>query len=90
VYFFQKVEKDFGNPENKLKSKLKFFLANTAAAVTGLICFVTFAPFTFLMQNFNNISLPVLLAASLFTNSAMGFGFLVIVRHEGNGNGKPV
>jgi ATP-binding cassette, subfamily A (ABC1), member 3 len=64
-----------------------FSKANTASAVTGLITFITFAPFTFLQQNSSNISLPVLLACCLLTNSAMGFGFQVIVRHEGNGNG---
>ncbi|XP_063703387.1 phospholipid-transporting ATPase ABCA1-like [Culicoides brevitarsis] len=64
-----------------------FSKANTAAAVAGLLWFVTYAPFSLTIQRYDSVTFGQKIAASFFSNAAMGFGFLLILRHEGNTEG---
>ncbi|XP_037883728.1 phospholipid-transporting ATPase ABCA1 isoform X1 [Glossina fuscipes] len=64
-----------------------FSRASTAAAVTGLVCFIAYLPFSFMDRDYNDLSLGTKLGWSLISNTAMGFGFKLIMGHEGNGEG---
>lgn len=64
-----------------------FPLANTAAAVAGLLWFVTYAPFSLTIQRYDSVTFGQKIVASFFSNAAMGFGTLLIIRHEGNTEG---
>lgn len=64
-----------------------FSRANTATAVTGLSWFLIYSPFTFTEQNYSLLTLHQKLLVSLFSNTAMGYGFQLIVKHEGTGMG---
>uniref|UniRef100_A0A1B0GH75 Putative lipid exporter abca1 n=1 Tax=Lutzomyia longipalpis TaxID=7200 RepID=A0A1B0GH75_LUTLO len=64
-----------------------FSKANTAAAVAGLLFFIFYVPFTFTEQNYDMLSLADKLLVSIFHNTAMSFGFLLIMKHEGAGQG---
>lgn len=64
-----------------------FSKANTAAAVAGLVWFLFYAPYTFTQQNYDLLTLAQKLLVSLFSNTAMAFGFQLIIRWEGTGEG---
>ncbi|XP_059614826.1 phospholipid-transporting ATPase ABCA3 isoform X2 [Phlebotomus argentipes] len=64
-----------------------FSKANTAAAVAGLIFFIFYVPYTFTEQNYDQLSLAQKLLVSIFHNTAMSFGFLLTLKHEGNMEG---
>lgn len=64
------------------------FSANTASTVAGLVWFLQFFPFLFMQQNYDTLSLSTKLFASLGSNSAMGFGFQIMLMYEGTGEGK--
>uniref|UniRef100_A0A1A9X391 ABC transporter domain-containing protein n=1 Tax=Glossina brevipalpis TaxID=37001 RepID=A0A1A9X391_9MUSC len=64
-----------------------FSRASTAAAVTGLVWFIAYLPFSFTDRGYNDLSLGSKLGWSLISNTAMGFGFKLIMGHEGNGEG---
>lgn len=63
-------------------------LANTAATVAGLCWFLQFFPFLFLQERYDTLPLSTKLLASLGSNSAMGFGFQIMLMYEGTGEGK--
>lgn len=64
-----------------------FSKANTAAAIGGVAFFLTYTPFLFLNNNYDEISLGLKIIGSLGSNSAMALGFQLIIRHEGTGEG---
>lgn len=64
-----------------------FSKANTAAAVAGLMWFVLYVPFTFTQQNYAQMSLSSKLTVCLSSNTAMAYGFQLILRFEGIGEG---
>ncbi|XP_031638212.1 ATP-binding cassette sub-family A member 3-like, partial [Contarinia nasturtii] len=65
-----------------------FSKANTAAAVSGLIWFVSYMPYVFLTIN-NNIKVPKLVQrlACISPNVAMSYGFKTIAEYERNVGG---
>lgn len=64
-----------------------FSKANTAAAVAGLVWFVLYVPFSFTQQNYAQMSLASKFTVCLSSNTAMAYGFQLILRFEGNGEG---
>lgn len=64
-----------------------FSKANTAAAIGGAAFFLTYTPFLFLNNQYDELSLGTKLLASLGSNTAMSLGFQLIIRHEGTGEG---
>lgn len=64
-----------------------FSKANTASAVAGLIWFLIYAPYTFIQQRYDSISLATKISLSLFSNTAMALGFNVVIRYEGTQEG---
>nr|CAD7579545.1 unnamed protein product [Timema californicum] len=60
-----------------------FSKANSASTVAGLAWFVLFAPYLFIQNNYTELSLSTKLVTSLFSNTAMGYGFQLILMHEG-------
>ncbi|KAJ8964470.1 hypothetical protein NQ317_016593 [Molorchus minor] len=64
-----------------------FSKANTAATIAGMAWFLSYAPYLFMQQNYDSISLTSKLAASLGSNTAMAFGFQVMLMYEGTGEG---
>nr|XP_022911475.1 ATP-binding cassette sub-family A member 3-like isoform X1 [Onthophagus taurus] len=64
-----------------------FTKANTAAAVAGLVWFLSYCPYLFLHDHYNELSLLVKLGAMLGFNTAMAYGFQLIIMFEGSGEG---
>lgn len=64
-----------------------FSKANTAAAIGGAAFFLTYTPFLFLNNRYDELALSTKLFASLGSNTAMSLGFQLIIRHEGTGEG---
>ncbi|XP_037937451.1 ATP-binding cassette sub-family A member 3 isoform X2 [Teleopsis dalmanni] len=64
-----------------------FSKASTAAAVTGLVWFIAYLPFSFTYNTYQDLSLADKLGWSLVSNTAMAFGFKVILALEGTGEG---
>ncbi|XP_037937487.1 ATP-binding cassette sub-family A member 3-like [Teleopsis dalmanni] len=64
-----------------------FSKASTAAAVTGLVWFVTYLPYSIAIYSYADMSLFMKLMWSMIVNTGMGFGFKVILDHEGTGEG---
>ncbi|XP_017124894.1 phospholipid-transporting ATPase ABCA3 isoform X2 [Drosophila elegans] len=64
-----------------------FSRASTAAAVTGLIWFIAYIPFSFTINTYDSLSLTAKLGWSLISNTAMGFGIKLILGFEGTGEG---
>ncbi|XP_032594289.1 phospholipid-transporting ATPase ABCA3 isoform X2 [Drosophila grimshawi] len=64
-----------------------FSKASTAAAVTGLIWFIAYIPFSFTINTYQSLSLSTKLGWSLLSNSAMGFAIRLILGFEGTGEG---
>lgn len=64
-----------------------FSKANTAAAVAGLVWFILYVPFSFTQQNYVQLSLRSKLIACISSNTAMAYGFQLILRFEGTGEG---
>ncbi|EDW27108.1 GL16575 [Drosophila persimilis] len=64
-----------------------FSRASTAAAVTGLIWFIAYIPFSFTINTYDDLSLGTKLGWSLISNTAMGFGIKLILGFEGTGEG---
>ena len=60
-----------------------FSSANSAAMFSGLAWFFSYAPFLFTERKYEMLSLSQKLVCSLGSNSAMGFGFRLIVNSEG-------
>lgn len=64
-----------------------FSRANTAAAVAGLLWFFLYVPFSFTQANYMTLSYAHKLMACLSSNTAMAYGFQLILRFEGVGEG---
>ncbi|XP_060519226.1 phospholipid-transporting ATPase ABCA3 isoform X2 [Cylas formicarius] len=64
-----------------------FSKANTAATIAGLAWFITYAPYLFMAQNYDTLSYSSKVIASFASNSAMAFGFQLMIRFEGTGDG---
>lgn len=64
-----------------------FSKANTAAAIGGVAFFLTYAPFLFLNNSYDDLQLSTKLFASLGSNTAMALAFQLMIRHEGTGAG---
>ncbi|XP_058835899.1 phospholipid-transporting ATPase ABCA3-like [Topomyia yanbarensis] len=64
-----------------------FSKANLAAGISGLIWFIMIVPYNIAFPNYSSLSLAVKLALCIFSNSAMSFGFMLMMRHEGTSNG---
>lgn len=64
-----------------------FSKANTAAAVAGLVWFILYVPFSFTQQNYENLSFTTKIIICLSSNTAMSYGFQLILRYEGLGEG---
>ncbi|KAM7349571.1 ATP binding cassette subfamily A member 3 isoform 2-T3 [Cochliomyia hominivorax] len=64
-----------------------FSKASTAAAVTGLVWFIVYMPFSFNIQTYDELSLGTKLGWCLVSNTAMGFAFKLILGFEGTGEG---
>jgi ATP-binding cassette subfamily A (ABC1) protein 3 len=64
-----------------------FSKANTAATVAGLLWFLSYAPYLFLQQQYDQLSLSTKLFASLGSNTAMAYGFQLMLMFEGTSEG---
>ncbi|KAF2898000.1 hypothetical protein ILUMI_08174 [Ignelater luminosus] len=64
-----------------------FSKANTAATVAGMAWFLTHFPYTFLNRNYDGLTLTRKLSASLFSNTAMAYGFQIMLMYEGSEEG---
>lgn len=64
-----------------------FSKANTAAAVSGLIWFIFYAVYTFTSATYDTLELYEKMLLSLLSNTAMAFGFQIIIRLEGSSEG---
>ncbi|KOB77607.1 ATP-binding cassette sub-family A member 3, partial [Operophtera brumata] len=62
-----------------------FSRANSAASFMGLIWFASYAVFCFTQMLYGQLSLGTKLALSLVSNTAVSFGFQMLVWCEGNG-----
>ncbi|XP_075155305.1 ATP binding cassette subfamily A member 3 isoform X2 [Haematobia irritans] len=64
-----------------------FSKASTAAAVTGLVWFIAYMPFSFMYQTYDELSLGTKMGWCLISNTAMGLGLKLIMLFEGTGEG---
>lgn len=64
-----------------------FSKSSTAAAVGGLVWFLSHSPYSFIVQRYDRISLLNKILVSFLSNTAMGLGFNVLVRYEGTQEG---
>lgn len=64
-----------------------FSRANTAAAVAGLLWFFLYVPFSFTQANYMTLTYGQKLMSCLSSNTAMAYGFQLILRFEGVGEG---
>lgn len=64
-----------------------FSKANTAAAVSGLLWFISYVPFVFMTINHINIPLALQILACILPNCAMAYGCKIIVDFERSGIG---
>jgi ATP-binding cassette subfamily A (ABC1) protein 3 len=59
--------------------------ANTASLMAAVLWFFSYVPFMFMSEQYENLYLPAKISASLFSNSAMAFGFQLFLMYEGTG-----
>lgn len=64
-----------------------FRTANTAAAVSGIMWFIFYSVYTFTQQSYDRMALFEKLLMCLLSNTGMAFGFQIILRYEGTGEG---
>ncbi|CAG9816334.1 unnamed protein product [Phaedon cochleariae] len=64
-----------------------FSKANTAATIAGLAWFMSYAPYLFMQDKYDSLTLGTKLLASLGSNTAMAFGFQIMLMYEGTGEG---
>lgn len=67
-----------------------FSKANTAATVAGLLWFLSYSPYLFLQNQYDRLSLSTKLIASLGSNTAMGYGFQLMLMFEGTSEGNSI
>ncbi|KAF2894182.1 hypothetical protein ILUMI_11989 [Ignelater luminosus] len=58
-------------------------MPNTAAIMAGIIWFLTFTPFSNLQLAYDHLTLAQKLGACILSNSAMGYGFQLVMMFEG-------
>lgn len=64
-----------------------FSKANTAAAASGLIWFVFYVAYTLTTANYESLALHEKMLLCLLSNTAMAYGFQIIIRLEGTSEG---
>lgn len=64
-----------------------FSKANSAAAMAGLVWFIFYSFYMFCSDDYEELALNSKLLLSIFSNTAMAFGFQLIIRFEGTGEG---
>ncbi|XP_065074349.1 phospholipid-transporting ATPase ABCA3-like [Ochlerotatus camptorhynchus] len=64
-----------------------FSKANIASGVSGIIWFYSLTPYNITFGNYDRMSLGAKLASSLWCNTAMGYGFMLLMKHEGTSIG---
>ncbi|XP_055533387.1 phospholipid-transporting ATPase ABCA3-like [Wyeomyia smithii] len=64
-----------------------FSKANTASGIAGLMWFVFVMPYNIAFLSYDEISLGAKMVLCLFHNSAMSFGLMLMMRHEGTTTG---
>ncbi|KAJ9596524.1 hypothetical protein L9F63_012466, partial [Diploptera punctata] len=64
-----------------------FTKANLASLLAGLLWFLSYLPFMFLSEHYEDLSQAAKLASCLCSNSAMAFGFQLFLMSEGTGEG---
>uniref|UniRef100_A0A182IUJ1 ABC transporter domain-containing protein n=1 Tax=Anopheles atroparvus TaxID=41427 RepID=A0A182IUJ1_ANOAO len=64
-----------------------FSKANIAAGIAGLLWFILIVPYNIAFSNYDDMTVGAKLALCLFSNSAMSFGFMLMMRHEGTATG---
>ncbi|KAF5273687.1 hypothetical protein FQA39_LY07377 [Lamprigera yunnana] len=60
-----------------------FSKASTASTVASIIWFLSYFPYSYTQNNYHSLSLSEKLSCSFFINTAMAFGFQLIVKFEG-------
>lgn len=55
--------------------------------MAGFAYFVCYAPYSFMQNNYDSLSLTTKLMASLAANTGMAFGFQIVLMYEGTGEG---
>ena len=65
-----------------------FSKANTAAAVAGLIWFVSYSPYLYVAPWYDTLTISTKLLLSFASNTAMALGFQLMVMYEGTNEGK--
>ncbi|XP_072125690.1 phospholipid-transporting ATPase ABCA3 [Mobula birostris] len=64
-----------------------FSKANTAAAVSGFLYFLTYVPYLFIVPRYHTMTFAQKVASCLFSNVAMALGCQLIGMFEGKGTG---
>ncbi|KAG5867004.1 hypothetical protein JTB14_015336 [Gonioctena quinquepunctata] len=64
-----------------------FSKANTAAVTAALAWILSYSPYFFIQNNYETLSLASTLLASLLSNTAMAFGFQIMMLYEGTEEG---
>lgn len=64
-----------------------FSKANTASAVSGLVWFIFYSAYSFTIMTYDTFELYQKMLLSLMSNTAMAFGFQIIIRLEGTSEG---
>ncbi|XP_058053877.1 phospholipid-transporting ATPase ABCA3-like [Anopheles bellator] len=64
-----------------------FSKANIASGIAGIVWFYSLTPFQLTFGNYDRMSLAAKLAMSLWSNTAMGYGVMLFMKHEGTATG---
>ncbi|KAF5273700.1 hypothetical protein FQA39_LY07390 [Lamprigera yunnana] len=64
-----------------------FSRANTAATIAGIAWFLSYFPYSFLQDKYDRLTLTQKMFTCIFSNSAMAYGFQLMVMYEGIGEG---
>uniref|UniRef100_A0A182QNS7 ABC transporter domain-containing protein n=1 Tax=Anopheles farauti TaxID=69004 RepID=A0A182QNS7_9DIPT len=64
-----------------------FSKANIASGMAGIVWFYSLTPFQLTFGNYDRMSLGGKLGSSLWSNTAMGYGVMLFMKHEGTSNG---
>uniref|UniRef100_A0A182K217 ABC transporter domain-containing protein n=1 Tax=Anopheles christyi TaxID=43041 RepID=A0A182K217_9DIPT len=64
-----------------------FSKANIASGMAGIVWFYSLTPFHLTYGNYDSMSLAAKLGSSLWSNTAMGYGVMLFMKHEGTSIG---
>uniref|UniRef100_A0A182SA26 ABC transporter domain-containing protein n=1 Tax=Anopheles maculatus TaxID=74869 RepID=A0A182SA26_9DIPT len=64
-----------------------FSKANIASGIAGIVWFYSLTPFQLTFGNYDRMSLAAKLGSSLWSNTAMGYGVMLFMKHEGTSIG---